>query len=223
MKYKIVFDIITLFPEAFSYFNTSILKKAQEKNIIKINILNLRNFAGGKHKITDDYSYGGGPGMVLKVEPIYRAIEFTKRNYKLSPKIVILTDLGGKIFNQQLASDFSKYKHIIIICGHYEGVDHRVKKFVDISISIGKYVLTGGELASMVIVDAVSRYIPGVLKNPLSLEEKRFNKLISVPVYTRPDVFITHDGKKLKVPKVLLSGNHKEIEKWRLKNSKIIK
>jgi tRNA (guanine37-N1)-methyltransferase len=222
MKYKIVFDIITLFPEAFSYFNTSILKKAQEKNIIKINILNLRDFAEGKHKITDDYPYGGGPGMVLKIEPVFKAIEFAKKRCKLLPKIVILTDLSGKIFNQKIAFDLSKYKHIIILCGHYEGVDYRIRKFVDILISVGKYVLTGGELASMIIVDTVSRYIPGVLKNPLSLEDKRFGKLVSIPVYTRPEVFVTPDGKKLRVPKILLSGDHKKIEKWRLKYSKKI-
>jgi len=220
---KIRFDILTLFPDSFSYLNQSILKKAQEKGIIEIKIWNLRDFALDKHKTTDDYPYGGGPGMVLKVEPIYFALEKIKKEYKTKKRKIILTDVRGKIFNQKIARELSKEKQIIIICGHYEGVDERVKKFVDISLSIGKYILTGGELPAMVIVDAISRHIKGVLKNPLSLEEKRFNKLLSVPVYTRPEVFITKEGKKLRVPKVLLSGNHKNIEKWRRKHAKEIK
>lgn len=220
---KIRFDILTLFPDSFSYLNQSILKKAQEKGIIEIKIWNLRDFALDKHKTTDDYPYGGGPGMVLKVEPIYFALEKIKKEYKTKKRKIILTDVRGKIFNQKIARELSKEKQIIIICGHYEGVDERVKKFVDISLSIGKYILTGGELPAMVIVDAISRHIKGVLKNPLSLEEKRFNKLLSIPVYTRPEVFITKEGKKLRVPKVLLSGNHKNIEKWRRKHAKEIK
>ncbi len=220
---QIRFDIITLFPDSFSYFNQSILKKAQEKGIIQIKIWNLRNFTDDKHKTADDYPYGGGPGMVLKVGPIYNALKFIKGEFKTRKRKIILTDLRGKIFNQKLAQELSKEKQLIIICGHYEGVDERVKKFVDMSISIGKYVLTGGELAAMVIVDSVSRYIKGVLKNPLSLEDKRFNRLLSIPVYTRPEVFITDNGKKYKVPKVLLSGNHKKIEEWRKKHAKEIK
>ena len=220
---KIRFDILTLFPESFSYLNQSILKKAQEKGIIEIKIWNIRDFAKDKHKTTDDYPYGGGPGMVMKIEPIYYALKKIKDEFKTKKRKIILTDLRGKIFNQKLAEKLSKEKQLIIICGHYEGIDERIKKFVDLSISIGKYVLTGGELPAMVIVDAVSRHIKGVLKNPLSLEEKRFGKLVSIPVYTRPEVFITDDGKKLKVPKILLSGNHKKIEEWRKKHSKEIK
>ncbi|MCS7184272.1 MAG: tRNA (guanosine(37)-N1)-methyltransferase TrmD [Patescibacteria group bacterium] len=214
------FDIITLFPEAFSYFNNSILKKAQEKKIIKINLINLRKFAKDKFQTTDDYSYGGGPGMVLKIEPIYSALKFAQKKSKLSPKITILTDVRGKKFNYQLIKKLINYKHFIIICGHYEGVDERVKKIIDLSLSIGPYILTGGELPAMVIVDAISRYLPGFLKNPLSLEDRRGEKLMSYPVYTRPAIFKTKEGKVLKVPKVLLSGNHKEILKWRLNKAK---
>ncbi len=220
---QIRFDILTLFPESFSYLNQSILKRAQEKDIIEIKIWNLRDFALDKHKTTDDYPYGGGPGMVLKIEPIYYALQKIKKSYKTKRRKIILTDLRGKIFNQKIAKELSKEKQIIIICGHYEGVDERVKKLVDMSLSIGKYILTGGELPAMVIIDAISRYIKGVLKNPLSLEEKRFNKLVSIPVYTRPEIFITEEGKKLKVPKILLSGNHKMIEEWRKKHAKEIK
>lgn len=211
------FDIVTLFPEAFSYFNCSILKKAQEKKIIKINIVNLRNFAKDKFRTTDDYPYGGGPGMVLKIEPIYYALEYLKRKCKLKPKISILTDVRGKKFNLSLIKKLVYYKHFIIICGHYEGVDERVKKIVDISINIGPYILTGGELPAMIIVDAISRYLPGVLKNPLSLEDKRLG---SLPVYTRPAIFKTKEGRLLKVPKILLSGDHKKILEWRLSKAK---
>lgn len=217
------FDILTLFPESFSYFDQSILKKAKEKKLIEIKIWNLRDFAINKHKTTDDYPYGGGPGMVMKIEPIYYAIKKIKKEYRTKKRKVILTDLRGRIFNQRLAKELSKEKNLIIICGHYEGVDERVKKLVDLSISIGKYVLTGGELPAMIIVDAVSRYIKGVLKNPLSLEEERYGTLKSTPVYTRPEIFITDEGLKLKVPKILLSGDHKKIEEWRRKHSKEIK
>jgi len=216
------FDIITLFPEAFSYFNSSILKKAQEKRIVKINLVNLRNFAQDKFKTTDDHPYGGGPGMVLKIEPIYKALTTLKKKSKLEPKIAILTDLRGKQLNLSLIKNLLKYKHFLIVCGHYEGVDERVKKIIDVSIKIGPYVLTGGELPAMVIVDALVRYLPGALNNPLSLEDKRFGDFLSVPVYTRPAVFKTHQGQILKVPKVLLSGDHQKILKWKLSKAKKI-
>lgn len=217
-----IFDIITLFPSAFSYFETSILKKAKEKGIIKIRFFNPRDFAKDKHKKVDDEPYGGGPGMVLKFEPIYLALNQAKKSYRTKKRKIILTHPAGKIFDQKLAKKLSNEKQIIIICGHYEGIDARIEKFVDLKISIGKYILTGGELPAMVMVDAISRYLIGVLHNPLSLEEKRFNKLVSVPAYTRPAV-IKIGKKTLKVPKVLLSGNHKLIEEWRKKHSKIIK
>jgi tRNA (guanine37-N1)-methyltransferase len=228
-----IFDIITLFPESFPYLNSSILKKAQEKKIIKIRFWNPRNFVKDKHEV-DDKPYGGGPGMVLKFEPVYKALEKAKKAYKTKNRKIILTHPAGKIFNQNLARELSKEKQIIIICGHYEGIDARIEKFVDLKISVGKYILTGGELPAMIIIDAVTRHLPEALHHPLSLEEKRNNQgLYSYPVYTRPEIIIikrrlTQTGRgltrtiKLKVPKVLLSGNHKLIEEWRKKHSKKI-
>lgn len=233
-----IIDIITLFPEAFSYFHHSIFKRAIDKKIIKVNFLNPRNFSLDKHQKVDDYPYGGGPGMVIKFEPIYRALNQAKKNSRFKKKI-ILTHPAGKIFDQKLAQKLSLEKHLIIICGHYEGIDARIEKFIDLKISLGKYILTGGELAAMVIADAVIRHLPGVLHHPLSLEDKRvmldFNSLLihkektvknygplySYPVYTRPEIIKI--GKKiLKVPKVLLSGNHQLISDWRKKHSKKI-
>jgi len=208
------FDIITLFPEAFSYLQTSIIKKAQEKGIIKIKFWNPRDFTFDKHKTVDDRPYGGGPGMVIKFEPVYLALEQAKKEYKTKKRKIILTSPAGKIFNQNLAKKLSQEKQIIIICGHYEGIDARIEKFVDLKISLGKFMLSGGEIPAMAIIDAVSRFLPGVLHNPLSQEEKRFGKLYSLPVYTRPPI-IKVKNKILKVPKVLVSGNHKLIDKWR--------
>lgn len=217
------FDIITIFPEAFSYLNTSILKKAQEKRLIKIRFFDLKKFAP-PHEL-DDKPYGGGPGMVIKFEPVYLALKKARSSFKTTERKVILTHPAGKIFDQNLARKLAKEKQIIIICGHYEGIDARIEKFVDLKISIGKYILTGGELPAMVIVDAVTRHIEGALHHPLSLEEKRFQepsgKIYSYPVYTRPEE-IKVEGKILKVPKILLSGNHKLIEKWREKHAKEI-
>jgi len=215
------FDIITLFPEAFSYLQTSIIKKAQEKGIIKIKFWNPRDFTFDKHKTVDDRPYGGGPGMVIKFEPVYLALEKAKKEYKTKKRKIILTSPAGKIFNQNLAQKLSQEKQIIIICGHYEGIDARIEKFVDLKISLGKFMLSGGEIPAMAIVDAVSRFLPGVLHNPLSQEEKRFGKLYSLPVYTRPSE-VKVKNKILKVPKVLLSGNHKLIQKWREKHLKKI-
>jgi tRNA (guanine37-N1)-methyltransferase len=218
---QMIFDIITLFPESFFYLNTSILKKAQEKKIIKIRFWNPRDFAKDKRE-ADDKPYGGGPGMVLKFEPIYKALEKAKKTYKTKKRKIILTHPAGRIFNQNLARELSKEKQIIIICGHYEGIDARIEKFVDLKISVGKYILTGGELPAMIVIDAVTRHLPGALHHPLSLEEKRHNQgLYSYPVYTRPEI-IKIKNLKLKVPKVLLSGNHKLIEEWRKKHSKKI-
>ncbi|MGC8981438.1 MAG: tRNA (guanosine(37)-N1)-methyltransferase TrmD, partial [Minisyncoccia bacterium] len=145
-----------------------------------------------------------------------------KREFRTNKRKIILTDLKGKKFNQKLAEKLSKEKNLIIICGHYEGVDERVSKFVDLKISIGPYILTGGELPAMIIVDSVSRFIPGVLHNLDSLEKIKDNKILSFPVYTRPRVFITKDKKKLKVPNILLSGDHKKIEEWKMKHMKEI-
>ncbi|MDT7868331.1 MAG: tRNA (guanosine(37)-N1)-methyltransferase TrmD [Candidatus Pacebacteria bacterium] len=215
------FDIITLFPEAFSYLQTSIIKKAQEKGIIKIKFWNPRDFTFDKHKTVDDRPYSGGPGMVIKFEPVYLALEKAKKEYRTKKRKIILTSPAGKIFNQNLAQKLSQEKQIIIICGHYEGIDARIEKFVDLKISLGKFMLSGGEIPAMAIVDAVSRFLPGVLHNPLSQEEKRFGKLYSLPVYTRPSE-VKVKNKILKVPKVLLSGNHKLIQKWREKHLKKI-
>ncbi len=217
----IYFEIITLFPEAFSYLNTSILKKAQEKNLIKIRFWNPRDFIQNKHCQVDDKPYGGGPGMVLKFEPIYLALKKAKASIKTKKRKIILTHPAGVLFDQNLARELSKERQIIIICGHYESVDARIEKFVDVKISIGKYILTGGELPAMIIIDAISRHIEGVLHHPLSLEEKRNLGLYSYPVYTRPEK-IKINSKVLKVPKILLSGNHKLIEEWRKKHSKKI-
>jgi tRNA (guanine37-N1)-methyltransferase len=234
-----IIDIITLFPEAFSYFNYSIFKKAIEKKIIKVNFLNPRNFTSDKHQKVDDSPYGGGPGMVIKFEPVYKALEQAKKNSRFKKKI-ILTHPAGKIFDQKLARQLSLEKHLIIICGHYEGIDARIEKFIDLKISLGKYILTGGELAAMVIADTIIRYLPDVLHHPLSLEEKRtiailspnkkdpkekkfkdYSELYSYPAYTRPEI-IKINKKVLRVPKVLLSGNHQLIAEWRKKHSKKI-
>lgn len=215
------FDIITLFPEAFSYLSTSLFKKAQERGIIQIKFWNPRDFTFDKHKTVDDRPYGGGPGMVLKFEPIYLALEKSKKDYQAKKRKIILTHPAGEIFNQKLAYKLSQEKQLIIICGHYEGIDTRIEKFVDLKISLGKFMLSGGEIPAMAIVDAVCRLLPGFLHNPLSQEEKRFGGLYSLPVYTRPEK-IKVKNKILRVPKVLLSGNHKLIEEWRKKHLKKI-
>jgi len=311
------FDIITIFPEVFkNYFNTSIIKRAQQKGLIKIKVHNLRNWTTGKHKSVDDRPYGGGPGMVLRADVIYRAIQNLQpqklrilqpqklrilqpqklrilqpqklrtlqpqklrilqpqklrilrpqklrilqpqklrifqslRGHRLQSFRdcnIILTSAAGKHFNQRMAQKFSKLKRIIFICGHYEGIDARVDKFVDEKVSVGPYVLTGGELPVMTIVDAVTRLVPGVIKTE-SLQEESFSldhkpytinskqkksKVYSLkskvtaeyPQYTRPAVLtIKQKGviiKVLKVPKILLSGNHQAIKKWRMAKLKI--
>lgn len=218
------FDIITIFPHIFdSYFQTSILKRAQDKKLIKIKIHDLRFWTKDKHKTVDDTPYGGGPGMILKIEPIYKALKFLNKKKSKKIKIILLTPQGQK-FDQKMASKFSKLDKLIFICGRYEGIDARVEKFVDKKISIGDYVLTGGELPAMIIIDAVTRLLPGVI-NKESLIEESFNQStinFEHPQYTRPEVFTYKTKsakiKKLKVPKVLLSGNHKEITEWRLGN-----
>ncbi len=226
------FDIITIFPDIFdSYLNESILKRAQKKGLIKIKIHNLRDFSTNKHKRVDDRPFGGGPGMVLQIQPLIRAVEFVKSKViplqagqKSKIKVILFTP-SGKQFDNKIAADLAKkYDNLILICGRYEGIDARLiriiqnSKFKIQNLSIGPYVLTGGELAAMVLMDSVSRQIPGVLGKKESLEEKRFG--VGLPVYTRPEIFV-YKGKKYRVPKVLLSGNHKKIEEWRRKHSKI--
>lgn len=217
------FDILTIFPEAFnSYFNVSIVKRAQEKNKIKIKIHNIRDFTSDKHKKVDENPYGGGAGMVMKIEPIFKALKKLNQTKFKKQKVVLLTPRGEN-FTQKMAEDFSKLERIIFICGHYEGLDERVNKLVDKKVSVGDYVLSGGELPAMIITDAVARLIPGVLGNVKSLEEESFslsNSLLEYPQYTRPEVFLPAKNTKWKVPKILLSGNHKKIKEWREKHQK---
>jgi tRNA (guanine37-N1)-methyltransferase len=221
------FNILTIFPEMFtSYLNESILGRAQKNKLIKFNILNIRDFTTDKHRKTDDSPFGGGPGMVMKVEPIFNALGTLKK----SKTRIILLSAKGKTFDATEAKRLSKYKNLTFICGRYEGVDERVAKYLaDEEMSIGNYVLTGGELPAMVIVDAVSRFIPGVLGKAESLAEESFSfedaksyKLKAkssheYPQYTRPEIFSPKKGVKWAVPKILLSGDHKKIEEWRKK------
>ncbi len=205
------FDIVTIFPEVISaYTNSSIVKRAQEKKLIKIDIHNLRDWALDKHKSVDDTPYGGGPGMVMKVEPIFNCLkELRKEN-----SIVILTTPKGEQLVQSKLKELSQKEnaHYIILCGHYEGFDQRVHDYlVDYEFSIGEYVLSGGELPALVLVDGITRLIPGVLGNEESLIAETFNTdTADYPQYTKPEIF-----NNWKVPDVLLSGNHKEIKKWR--------
>lgn len=211
-----VFHLVTLFPEAIKgYFDSSILRRAQEKKLVKIKFYNPRDFAKDKHKKVDDKPFGGGPGMVMKVDVLSQAI---KKVIAPRQKIVLLSP-SGKQFTQEMARKWAKnYKNIILISGRYEGIDERVAKiFKAEKISVGPFVLAGGELAAGVVVDAVSRHIPGVLGKTESLEEKR--GALGAPAYTRPEVFKWR-GKKYKVPEILLSGNHKKIEEWRKKQAK---
>jgi tRNA (guanine37-N1)-methyltransferase len=205
---KINFYIITLFPDSMEkVFSESIIGRAQKKGLIKINFIDLRKFGEGKHKQVDDTAYGGGAGMVLRVDIIDKAIKSIKRR---SARKILLTP-QGKVFNQRKAKKLSAEKNIILICGHYEGFDERVRGLVDEEISIGDFVLTGGEIPAMAIVDSVSRLIPGVLGKKDSLKEESFeDNMLEYPQYTYPRVY-----KKNKVPEVLLSGNHKEIKEWR--------
>ncbi len=210
------FDILTIFPGIFdSYFSESIIKRAQKKKKIIINIHDFRKFATDKHKTVDDRPYGGGPGMLLKVEPIYKCLKSIKSKQKT--RTILLTP-KGKTFNQKKAQQLTKYDQLILITGHYEGFDERIRKYVDEEISIGNYVLTGGEVPAMVIVDAVTRLIPGVLGDKNSPKDETFSKsekYIEYPHYTRPENF-----KSQKVPKVLLSGDHAKIKEWRQNKAK---
>jgi len=222
----IKFDIITIFPEIFnSYLSESLIARALEKKLIKVNIHNLRDWTSDKHRTVDDRPFGGGLGMVLKVEPIYKAVQSLKskaRNQKIK---VILFSPRGKKFTQKMAYQFSKSDQLILICGRYEGVDERVAKYIaDIELSIGDYVLMGGELPAMVVIEAVARLIPGVLGKEQLLKERLTKEkgFIEYPQYTRPEVFEPKQGIRWRVPKVLLSGNHKKIEEWRRKHRKII-
>ena len=207
-----IFHIITLFPEIFAPFSkSSIIGRAANTELITINLLNLRNFAKDRHATVDDKPFGGGRGMVLKVDVVVSAIQSIK-----SHPYTILLSASGRPYNQKMAYDLSRKKSLTLVCGHYEGVDARVENFVDDVISIGDFVMTGGEIAAMAIVDSVTRLIPGAIAEG-SIETESFSKignLLEYTQYTRPEEF-----RDLKVPKVLLSGNHKEIEDWRQKEA----
>ena len=240
----ITFDIITIFPNLFnSYLKESFIKKAQEKGKILINIYNLRDFTKDRHKTVDDRPFGGGLGMVLKIEPIYRCVQqILGKRYKildkqsktfhLKPKTsIVLFTPRGKKFNQKMAYQLSKLNQIIMICGRYEGVDERVAKYIaDLELSIGDYDLMGGELPAMVVIETVARLIPGVLGKPELLKERitKEKGFIEYPQYTRPPKFYPRGKFRRarpevwKVPKVLLSGHHKKIEEWRKKHQKVI-
>lgn len=215
------FDILTLFPDLIhTYASVSILGRGQKKNAINIRAHNFREWTLDKQKHVDDHPYGGGPGMVLQVEPIYRCLESLKmvkkgkKTKKAGTKIIIM-DPAGKKFDQKMAEKFSKLDRLVIISGRYEGYDERIYKFVDEKISVGDYVLAGGELPALTIVEAVSRLIPGVLGNKESIKEETHNIGKEYPQYTRPENFMG-----MKVPKVLISGDHKKIKEWRGKKSK---
>ena len=206
-------DILTLFPKMFKGpFDESIIKRAQKKGLIEIQAHDLRKWTKDKRKTVDDRPFGGGTGMILMVEPIYKAL----RDLKNKNSKVILMDPRGRTFNQKIAGNLAKEKHLIFICGHYEGVDERVKKhLVDEEISIGDYVLTGGELPAMIIIDTLIRQIPGVLIKPEASSKESFSEnLLEYPQYTRPANF-----KGWKIPEVLLSGNHRQIAEWRKKKA----
>jgi len=220
----IKFDIITIFPEIFnSYLKESLIARGQKKKLIKINVHNLRKWTKDSHKTVDDRPFGGGLGMVLKVEPIYKAVKQIKKNNKKA-KVILFTPRGKK-FNQKLAFQLSKLDQLIFICGRYEGVDERVaKNIADMELSIGDYDLMGGELPAMVVVETISRLIPGVLGKPQLLKERitKHGGFLEYAQYTRPEIFEPQKGKKWKVPNVLLSGDHKKIEEWKKSHSKII-
>ena len=200
-------DILTIFPEMFEGFiNTSIIKRAIKKEIVEIQIHDIRKYSTDKHKKVDDYSYGGGRGMVLMPQPIFDAVDDIKTK---DSKVLLMTPQGRK-YKQSLAYDLSKEKHIIIICGHYEGFDERIRTLADMEISIGDYVLTGGELPSMIITDSIIRLLDGVIEEESHLNDSFNNNLLDYPVYTKPENF-----RGMKVPEVLLSGHHANIKKYR--------
>lgn len=201
-------DVLTLFPEIFTHFEEwSIIGRIIDKGLVTIRKINIRDFSEDKHKRVDDYPYGGGPGMIMKPEPIYSAIKEVKSD---NSKVIYLSP-QGKVLNQQLVNRLSKEEHLILLCGHYEGIDNRIiENYVDLEISIGDYVLTGGEIPAMVLIESIIRLLPGALGKESYKEESHFNGLLEYPHYTRPRVF---NG--LSVPEILLSGNHQKIQEWR--------
>lgn len=205
-------DILTLFPEMFEGpFSVSIIKRAREKGLININTINIRDFAHDKHRIVDDYPFGGGAGMVMKPEPVFEAVDYAKKESQGSPRVILLCP-QGRVFDQETAKRLANENSLIFICGHYEGIDERVREtLVDEEISIGDFVLTGGELPAMVIIDALTRLIPGALGEEESfVTDSFYNGLLEYPQYTRPREYAG-----LTVPEILLSGDHEKIRKWR--------
>lgn len=214
------YHVLTLFPEMIRQgLNTSIIGRAMEKNLITLEATDIRDFSENKHLKVDDYPYGGGAGMVMQAGPVYRAYEYVKNKIgKDKPLRVIYLTPQGKVFNQAMAEEFAKEEDLVFLCGHYEGIDERVlERIVTDNVSIGDYVLTGGELPSMVMMDAISRLVPDVLNNDVSAEIESFHdNLLEYPQYTRPEEFMGE-----KVPAVLLSGHHGNIDKWRREQSVI--
>jgi tRNA (guanine37-N1)-methyltransferase len=213
------FKIITIFPEILSsYYNESIIKRACDKKIIGIENYNLRDWTTDNHKTVDDTPYGGGAGMLMKIEPLYKALQAIKKGGNSKKRKIVLMAASGTTWTQKKAKEYTKLDEIIIICGRYEGVDARIKEFIDEEISIGDYVLTGGELGAAVMIDSISRLLPGVLGNDDSAIEESHSEegVMEYPQYTRPEIFKV--GKKsFPVPRVLLEGNHKLINEWRKK------
>ena len=216
------FDVLTLFPEMFDILNESIIGRAKEKGLINVNLINIRDFSKNKHKKVDDTPYGGGAGMVIQPDVVYDAYKSVIKNNDKSgldekskkTKVIYMSPQGKKL-DQQKVEELSKQEHLILLCGHYEGIDQRVlDTIVDEEISIGDYVLTGGELPAMVLIDSVSRYVEGVLKDDSTTEESFSQGLLEYPQYTRPEIF-----EEQQVPEVLLSGNHQMIDKWRREQS----
>jgi len=213
------FHLLTIFPGIFdSYLNESILRRASDKKIVKFKIHNLRDWTNDKHKSVDDAPYGGGAGMLMKIEPLYKALAAIKKldkKIKPSKRKIILLSAAGKNWNQALAKKYSKLEEIIFVCGRYEGVDARLKNFIDDEISVGDYVLTGGELPALTIIDSITRLLPGVLGNKESIIEESHSEegVTEYPQYTRPEVFKV-GAKKYSVPKILLKGDHKKIKEW---------
>lgn len=204
-------DILTTFPEMFEAIKCSILGRAEAKNLLSINLVNIRDFSLDKHKKTDDTPFGGGAGMVMTCQPLYDAI----MSIKTDDSLIIYMSPKGETLYQKLVENLAKKEHLIIICGHYEGIDQRILDIFDVKeISIGDYVLTGGEIPAMALVDAVSRYVDGVLSEGSTVEESFSNGLLEYPQYTKPQDFMGH-----KVPEVLTNGNHKLINEWRKKQS----
>jgi tRNA (guanine37-N1)-methyltransferase len=215
------FDVITIFPEILdSYFSEGIVGRALKNKKIKIKVHNLRDWTTDNHKTVDDSPYGGGAGMVMKVEPIYKALKQVAKKKNKKQKVVLLS-AKGKTWNQKKAREYSKLDSIIFVCGRYEGVDERILNFIDEEVSIGDYVLTGGELGVAVMIDSITRLLPGVLGNEESAiaESHSEEGVLEYPQYTRPEI-LKIGAKKYKVPEVLLKGNHKEINKWREENKK---